>query len=161
MLYNLCSWVFLFKLKGIIWLSRKAPNYDEEIDLKHWSQVWTLVQNKPRTHRNMKGTKNVTFKEAINIWIISHVITRKYYLKLTTNVHMNKKKTFSNMCKKVSMRRTTIISTTHQGCKINTKLLSLGHSLFGHLTTWQGKLPSTRKAFSLGSRLMLQQEVKK
>jgi len=53
------------------------------------------------------------------------------------------------------MKRTTIISTTHQGCKTNTKLLSLGHSLFSHLTTWQGKLPSTRKTFSLGSRLML------
>jgi len=33
------------------------------------------------------------------------------------------------------MRMTIIISTTHQGCKTNTKLLSLGHSLFGHLTT--------------------------
>ena len=115
--------------------------------------MWTLVQNKPNTYRANGSIENVTFKEAINIWSISYVMTRKYYLKFTTNVQMNKKNIFNIMCKKVGMRRTTINSTTHQKCKTNTKLWSFGYSLFGHLTTWQGKLPITRKAFSLGSRL--------
>jgi len=71
---------------------------------RDWSQ--TLVSKMGFSAKQAKhvqgneGTKNVTFKEAVNIWSISYVMTRKYYLKLTTNVHMNKKNIFNIMCKK-------------------------------------------------------------
>lgn len=74
-------------------------------------------------------------------------MTRKYYLKLTTNEHMNKKNIFNVMCKKVGMRMTIIISTTHQECKTNTKLWTFGYSLYGHLTTWQESYLVQEKPF--------------
>jgi len=76
-------------------------------------------------------------------------MTRKYYWKLTTNVHVNKKNIFNIMCKKVGMRRTTRKSTTHQKCKTNTKLWSFGYTLYGHLTTWQENNLVQEKPFLL------------
>ena len=87
-------------------------------------------------------------------------MTRKYYWKLTTNVHVNKKNIFNIMCKKVGMRKTTRKSTTHQKCKTNTKLWSFGYTLYGHLTTWQESNLVQEKPFLWAQDWRLQQEWK-
>jgi len=74
---------------------------------------------------------------------------------------MNKKNIFNIMCKKVGMRRTTINLTTLKSVRHIQNYEPLDNSLYGHLTTWQGKPPSTTKAFSLDSRVKATARVKK